>query len=156
MNVFVAPPFFPLSLYFSNQHLLILTLLTGWMGSMAWGVASMFSPFSALMFLRWGHRPIALLGVLCCTVGLLVTSFLSNLWYMYVSFGFVFAAGTNMLNNAAFHLTALHFPGKKGFRPFAFVNLSGGVGKCSFLHLVFVLFCNVLSRAGVNMFSHYQ
>ncbi|XP_030839119.1 monocarboxylate transporter 5 isoform X1 [Strongylocentrotus purpuratus] len=100
---------------------------TGWMGSMAWGVAAMFSPFSALMFLRWGHRPIALLGVLCCSVGLLVTSFLSNLWYMYVSFGFVFAAGTNMLNNPAFHLTALHFPGKKGVRPFAFVNLSGGV-----------------------------
>nr|XP_054772385.1 uncharacterized protein LOC129280381 [Lytechinus pictus] len=126
---------------------------TGWMGSMAWGVASMFSPISTVLFLRWGHRPIACLGVLCCSIGLLVTSFLSNLWYMYASFGFVFAAGTNMINTVSFHLTALHFPGQNGVRPFAFVCLSGGVAMLAGAPLIGVCINSLGWRISYAMFS---
>ncbi|XP_041484268.1 uncharacterized protein LOC121430904 [Lytechinus variegatus] len=126
---------------------------TGWMGSIAWGVASMFSPISTMLFLRWGHRPIACLGVLCCSIGLLVTSFLSNLWYMYASFGFVFAAGTNMINSVSFHLTALHFPGQKGVRPFAFVCLSGGAAMLAGAPLIGVCINALGWRFSYAMFS---
>ena len=105
----------------------------GWMGSMAWATAAMFSPVSSLMFLRWGHRPVSIAGVIACFVGLLVTALMPVLWAMYISFGLVFAAGTNVVMNTGVHLVALSFPGKKGMRPFALQGLSGGVGKLGVL-----------------------
>ncbi|XP_072170153.1 monocarboxylate transporter 5-like [Diadema setosum] len=101
---------------------------TGWMGSMAWGVAILFAPVSAALNSQWGPRPVTAAGVCLCTIGLLATCFLPNLWAMYITFGLVFGAGANMITFSSADLIAKHFPGKSGTRPFAFANLSGAAG----------------------------
>ena len=69
------------------------SLLTAWVGSLAYACGSLFGPVVGLLCDRFNHRTVGIAGGLISTVALLATSQAPNLTLMYLTFGVAFGFG---------------------------------------------------------------
>ncbi|KAI8483263.1 hypothetical protein Bbelb_390040 [Branchiostoma belcheri] len=85
------------------------TTVIGWIGSVTYGLLCLASPLSTPLFLRFGHRKVALGGVVLCSASLLTTSFVPHIAYMFVTYSLLYGLGANFVFNASINLVGAHF-----------------------------------------------
>ncbi|XP_078592790.1 monocarboxylate transporter 14-like isoform X1 [Branchiostoma floridae x Branchiostoma japonicum] len=84
----------------------------GWIGSVTYGLLCLASPLSTPLFLRFGHRKVALCGVVLCSASLLTTSFVPHIAYMFVTYSLLYGLGANFVFNSSINLVGAHFQHK--------------------------------------------
>ncbi|XP_038072110.1 monocarboxylate transporter 5-like [Patiria miniata] len=103
-------------------------LEVGWIGSLAFGIMFAASPFSTCLFKRFGHRLITIIGVLLCSGGLLVSSFVPHPHLLFLTYSLLFGVGSNFIDNTSLNLVGAYFPRKNSARSTCFATLGWSVG----------------------------
>ena len=91
------------------------------------------SPFSTGLFKRFGHRAVTIVGVLLCSGGLLVSSFVPNPYFLFLTYSLLFGIGSNFIDNTSLNLVGAYFPRKNSARSTCFATLGWSVGKINFV-----------------------
>lgn len=68
--------------------------LTAWVGSIAMMGIGIYGPLIARLYRRFGARAISFVGTIICAVSLAVTSKVTNLYLMYLTYGLLFGFGS--------------------------------------------------------------
>ena len=87
------------------------------MGSVSVGIMYLFGPITSGLSERLGCRVVALLGGLLCFLGLLLTSFVSDLKKLYVTYGVLWGIGSSFC-----YFPTLTAPGEYFCRRLSLVN----------------------------------
>lgn len=69
---------------------------TSWVGSITYGVMFLTGPISTSLCERLGCRPVAVLGGLIAALGTVLASFSTDIYKMYLTYGFLFGVGASM------------------------------------------------------------
>ncbi|XP_070576841.1 monocarboxylate transporter 2-like isoform X1 [Ptychodera flava] len=118
-------------------------LETGWIGSLAFGMFFFASPISTGLFKRYGHRKVAVVGVILCSVGMLVSSFVPKPSLLFLTYSVFYGIGSNFIDNTSLNLIGQYFPRKNSARATCFATLGWSVGSLTFNPLIEVL-CELL------------
>ncbi|XP_070576544.1 monocarboxylate transporter 2-like isoform X2 [Ptychodera flava] len=141
---------------------------TGWIGSVAFGIIFIASPISTGLFKRYGHRKVAVAGVVLCSTGMLASSFVTIPSLLFLTYSVLYGVGTNFIDNSSLNLIGLYFPRKNSARATCFATLGWSVGSLAFNPLVEVLcahigwrhtfrvFCGVLCVVGIPCVLTYS
>lgn len=78
-----------------NLNIVLLFLLTAWVGSLAYGSTGIFGPLVGVLSDRFNPRIIAIIGGFIATTALIVTSQAPNLTLMYFSYGILYGFGSS-------------------------------------------------------------
>ncbi|XP_022090590.1 monocarboxylate transporter 5-like [Acanthaster planci] len=103
-------------------------LAVGWIGSLAFGIMFAASPFSTCLFKRFGHRVVTIIGVLLCSGGLLLSSFMPDPHLLFLTYSLLFGVGSNFIDNTSLNLVGAYFPRKNSARSTCFATLGWSVG----------------------------
>ncbi|XP_078342332.1 monocarboxylate transporter 4-like [Oculina patagonica] len=68
---------------------------TAWVGSIAMMGMGLYGPLIGRLYHRFGARIVAFFGSIICVVSLIVTSKISNLYIMYLTYGALFSFGSS-------------------------------------------------------------
>lgn len=74
--------------------------LSSALNSVAFGITVGLCPFSSLLFLKFGYRPIAMVGYIGSALSLLACATFKNQWVLFFSYSIVFAAFNNFTYNS--------------------------------------------------------
>jgi len=74
---------------------------TAWIGSLAMGTTFLISPFSNLLMSYVGYRKMLSLACLLCTVSLLTSSFVSDVYLLSFTYSVLFGFGAGIANHAS-------------------------------------------------------
>ena len=99
---------------------------SAWVGSVSVGVMYVFGPITSGLSERLGCRVVALLGGLLCFLGMLMTSFVSDLTKLYVTYGVLWGIGTSFC-----YFPTLTAPGEYFCKRLSLVNGIVTAGKLS-------------------------
>eukprot|EP00794_Sanderia_malayensis_P011334 gene11334-12519_t len=69
---------------------------TSWVGSITYGLMFLSGPLSTSLCERLGCRPVAVLGGLIAALGTMLASFSTDIYKMYLTYGFLFGVGASM------------------------------------------------------------
>eukprot|EP00914_Ancora_sagittata_P023855 GHVO01047569.1.p1 GENE.GHVO01047569.1~~GHVO01047569.1.p1 ORF type:complete len:430 (-),score=29.73 GHVO01047569.1:99-1388(-) len=105
--------------------------VTAWVGSLNAAVVCGFGPVSSLLVKRIGVRFTIITGGLMSSLGLLITSYATNIYVVFVSFGLLTGAGYSFVFTAATLAILGHFESK---RPLMIAVTSAGVGINTFCY----------------------
>ncbi|XP_022082948.1 monocarboxylate transporter 13-like [Acanthaster planci] len=106
--------------------------LTGWLGSVANGLISFFSPVGGVL-LRWlSHRTVCLLGVAVYSAGALATSFVPNIYWAFLSMGVMMSFGAGASMHCGICLLFQWYPGKNNARATCLALLGTSIGLLAF------------------------
>ncbi|KAF9583926.1 hypothetical protein BGW38_008100, partial [Lunasporangiospora selenospora] len=85
-----------------------------WVGSI--GTAAMFvpGPFVAPMTRFIGLRAVVALGIVMASLGLIIASFATQLWHLYLTQGFLFGFGGGIVFFSSISVTAQYFEKRRG------------------------------------------
>lgn len=75
--------------------IIIVFLLTAWIGAMAMGLNFFFGPITSALCDRFGCRIVSFAGALLSVLGLFLTSFIQEVNKMYVTYGLVWGIGSS-------------------------------------------------------------
>lgn len=100
----------------------------GWIGSVAFGIMFAASPISTGLFKRFGHRKVAVVGVILCSAGLLLSAAVPNPYYLFVTYSLLFGVGSNFIDNTSLNLVGTYFPRKNSARASCFATLGWSIG----------------------------
>ncbi|XP_071497609.1 uncharacterized protein [Diadema antillarum] len=103
----------------------------GWIGSVAFGIMFAASPISTGLFKRFGHRKVAVVGVICCSAGLLLSAAVPHPYYLFATYSLLFGIGSNFIDNTSLNLVGTYFPRKNSARASCFATLGWSVGSLS-------------------------
>ncbi|XP_078482450.1 monocarboxylate transporter 3-like [Ciona intestinalis] len=85
----------------------------GWIGSLVVGFTAGFSPVSNILIQsRLGARYVALIGVIGASAALVATSFVRNLYLMFLTYSVLFGIFINFIFNGGMVLVGTYFPKK--------------------------------------------
>ncbi|XP_033119923.1 monocarboxylate transporter 13-like [Anneissia japonica] len=84
----------------------------GWVGSISQGLGGLLSPFAGLMFEFIGFRFTTFIGISLCAGSLVLSSFVTSIPYMFVTFGLLFGTGTALVFNTSVNAVAAYFQGR--------------------------------------------
>ncbi|XP_070576842.1 monocarboxylate transporter 10-like isoform X2 [Ptychodera flava] len=121
----------------------ITDLETGWIGSVAFGMFFFASPISTGLFKRYGHRKVAIGGVILCSIGMLASSFVPNPSLLFLTYSAIYGVGSNFIDNTSLNLIGEYFPRKNSARATCFATLGWSVGSLVFNPLIEVLCARV-------------
>ncbi|KAJ7379468.1 hypothetical protein OS493_015251 [Desmophyllum pertusum] len=82
---------------------------TAWVGAMYTGCGYLLSPLGSYINHRFSYRFTAILGSLSGMIGFFLASFSSELWMMYLTFGFLSGFGHVMIFNASYLVLLQYF-----------------------------------------------
>ncbi|XP_033645397.1 uncharacterized protein LOC117304872 [Asterias rubens] len=141
---------------------------TGWAGSITWAAMNLLAPLASALYVRIGCQRVILIGVLIASLGLLLTSFATELWLVYITYGLMFGAGSNFAFTATLNVITEYYPGENNLRatsmascgqPLGLLVISASLERaCFFLGwrngirivsgftLVFGVICTILSK----------
>lgn len=68
---------------------------TAWVGAMAASLNFLCGPLSSILCDRFGCRKVALIGAVLSVSGLFLTSFVTDLHYMYITYGLLWGVGSS-------------------------------------------------------------
>lgn len=79
------------------SHLILYFLFsnTAWVGSVSVGVMYLFGPITSGLSERFGCKVVAFLGGFLCILGLLLTSYATDLPKLYVTYGILWGIGSS-------------------------------------------------------------
>ncbi|KAF8933175.1 hypothetical protein BGZ47_011002, partial [Haplosporangium gracile] len=85
-----------------------------WVGSI--GTAAMFipGPFVAPLTRLLGLKAVVAIGILLSSLGLILASFFTQLWHLYVTQGFLFGVGGGLVFFSTISVTAQYFEKRRG------------------------------------------
>ncbi|KAF8984825.1 hypothetical protein BGZ46_006938 [Entomortierella lignicola] len=85
-----------------------------WVGSI--GTASMFipGPFVAPLTRFIGLRAVVAVGIIAAALGLILASFTTELWHLYITQGFLFGCGGGLVFFSSISVTAQYFEKRRG------------------------------------------
>ncbi|XP_054759309.2 uncharacterized protein LOC129265327 [Lytechinus pictus] len=86
------------------------------------------SPISTGLFKRFGHRKVAIVGVLLCSAGLLLSAAVPNPYYLFATYSLLFGVGSNFIDNTSLNLIGTYFPRKNSARASCFATLGWSIG----------------------------
>lgn len=86
--------------------------VSGWVGSLAFGMAYVANPLSTPLYNRFGCRWVSITGVVMASFGLFLTSYVDTPWLLYFTYSLPFGMGTNFCYNPPLILTGEWFPVK--------------------------------------------
>lgn len=69
---------------------------TAWIASISFGLTFVLSPLSCFLCKRFGCKAVTVLGGILVGIGLLLSSFVDNIFRMYVTYSFLFGMGSSM------------------------------------------------------------
>ncbi|XP_078484307.1 monocarboxylate transporter 4-like [Ciona intestinalis] len=91
----------------------IVPSLTGRIGSLVVGLSSGVSPVSNILIQgRLGARYVGLIGVMGASAALVATSFVPNLYWMFLTYSVLFGTCFNFIINSGMVLVGAYFPNK--------------------------------------------
>lgn len=93
----------------SEALILSLMIFSAFVGSATLGMTWFASPLAGYFCDRFGCRIASFLGGLLCIVGLVSTSFVQSLSYMYFTHSLVFGLGACFLYNSSYLIVAKYF-----------------------------------------------
>lgn len=96
---------------------------------MAFGIMFAASPISTGLFKRFGHRKVAVVGVILCSAGLLLSAAVPNPYYLFVTYSLLFGVGSNFIDNTSLNLVGTYFPRKNSARASCFATLGWSIGQ---------------------------
>jgi len=82
---------------------------TAWVGSLCMSCASFFEPLVAKLCDRFGTREVSISGALMCVASLLVSSQVSRLWMLYITYSCFFGVGASCVQTAIFLAVSASF-----------------------------------------------
>ncbi|KAG0213181.1 hypothetical protein BGX33_003104 [Mortierella sp. NVP41] len=102
--------------YFLNSETFPGALPTkiSWVGSI--GTAAMFipGPFVAPLTRALGLKAVVALGILLASLGMILASFYTQLWHLYLTQGFLFGVGGGLVFFSSISVTAQYFERRRG------------------------------------------
>ncbi|CAO3572148.1 unnamed protein product [Mortierella alpina] len=101
-----------------------------WSGGI--GTASVFltCPFQSSMVRRFGLRPVIAVGILICGCGMILASFATSLWQLYLTQGVLYGVGAGMALFTSVAVPVQWFDTKRGLAAGITVAGSGLGGAC--------------------------
>ncbi|XP_032237652.2 monocarboxylate transporter 13 isoform X2 [Nematostella vectensis] len=84
-------------------------VVTAWVGSLACANACFLGLLAALLLSRLDPRLVIVIGALCCSLGLFLTSQVSALWMMFLSYSLLFAFGASCVYATVFSVVPKYF-----------------------------------------------
>ena len=69
--------------------------LTAWVGAMAGSLNFLFGPLTSILCDRFGCRRVAFVGAVLSVTGLFLTSLVTRLHYMYITYGLIWGIGSS-------------------------------------------------------------
>lgn len=115
-----------------HSHIIFLkTFVLAWVGSVSVGVMYLFGPITSGLSERYGCKVVAFLGGLLCFLGLLLTSFVSDLSKLYMTYGVLWGIGSSFC-----YFPTLTAPGEYFCQRLSLVNGIVTAGK-SFVEFMF-------------------
>ncbi|XP_072032729.1 monocarboxylate transporter 2-like [Amphiura filiformis] len=103
-------------------------LEAGWIGGLAFGIMFAASPISTGLFKRFGHRIIAIIGTILCSIGLLASSFVPSPHLLFLTYSILMGVGSNFIDNTTLNLVGSYFPRKNSARSTCFATLGWSIG----------------------------
>ncbi|XP_072034471.1 uncharacterized protein [Amphiura filiformis] len=90
---------------------------TGWIGSFTTAVAHFAGPLTNYLVHKLrSPRRVVFMGVVLCFVGLMASSFVNSIYYLFGTIGIVFGLGMNMAFQSSLVLIVQYFPDKNNSR----------------------------------------
>ncbi|XP_071479791.1 monocarboxylate transporter 14-like [Diadema antillarum] len=105
---------------------------TGWVGSVTIGVNSLASPLAAFLERKVGFRMTVILGILLSSVGVFVSSFAPQLFYLYFTYGVMYGLGINLTYHTSLCLMVQYFPNSNCRRATSIIMCGGTTGMLVF------------------------
>ena len=84
--------------------------VTGWMGSMPVSLPMLAAPLGTYLHYRLGCQRTVLIGVFISSMGLSLTSLVTSVWAMFITYGLIVGAGFLCIFNPPFFLLDEYFP----------------------------------------------
>ncbi|KAL9954143.1 hypothetical protein ACROYT_G041642 [Oculina patagonica] len=100
---------------------------TAWIGSLAIAMTFCLSPVTGRLCDRFGSRPVAIIGAMFCSLGLILTSLVRRVEIFYLTYSFLFGFGTCCCRTANFLITAKYFVKRRSFAT-GLVTAGAGLG----------------------------
>lgn len=113
-------------------------IATGWVASLGWSVG-ITSPFVNTLYQRFGPRKIAILAALFCSSGLLMSSFATSIWPLFVTFGLIFGFGVNLVITGSMSVVTSHFDSNNSALPTTLPGVGSAIGT--------LIYCPILEIA---------
>ena len=85
------------------------------------------SPVTGRLCDRFGSRPVAIVGALCCSLGLILTSLVKTVELFYLTYSVLFGFGACCCRTANFLITAKYFIKRRSFAT-GLVTAGAGLG----------------------------
>ncbi|XP_072042245.1 monocarboxylate transporter 12-B-like [Amphiura filiformis] len=102
---------------------------TGWVGNMAWALSNLATPFANyLIFKLRSTRLVVFIGVVMCSVGLVSSSYVTNIYYLYGTMGILLGLGGNFICHSSAVLLVQYFPGNSCTRCVSLMTLGAPIG----------------------------
>ncbi|KAI9296306.1 MFS general substrate transporter [Neoconidiobolus thromboides FSU 785] len=117
-----------------NQHLSINLSLFSWVGTLCAALNSFFSLPSGILCDRFGHKLIAIIASFIMAISLLLASFSTQLWHLYLTQGVLCGIGISLANMPATSLPVLHFKHYGGLAT-GLTSAGAGIGGMSLSYL---------------------
>ncbi|XP_022092749.1 monocarboxylate transporter 7-like isoform X2 [Acanthaster planci] len=81
-----------------------------WVGSLAFIITSLVTPFKDCLRRRFSNRSICIIGVICCSVSVVTSSLVPQLFYLFFTFGVLYGVGTGLVFKSSLDLLLSRFP----------------------------------------------
>ncbi|KAF9424624.1 hypothetical protein BGZ94_008019 [Podila epigama] len=101
----------------------------GWVGSIGCSVIFAAAPFVSLANRILGIRPVLVSGVLASTLGMILGSFASQVWHLYLTMGLLSGLGSSILYSTSLTILSEYFFKKRGL-VIGIATSGGGIGSC--------------------------
>ena len=86
-----------------------------WVGSVSIGMTFLLSPIASILTDKFGIRTTAFIGGLMATVGMLVSSFVSSLELLYLTYGVLLGSGASLAYTPSLVILGHYFHRRLGF-----------------------------------------
>ncbi len=112
-----------------------LNFFAGWIGGLGFGIMFAASPISTGLFKKFGHRIVAIVGTILCSVGLLASSFVPSPHLLFLTYSLLMGVGSNFVDNTTLNLVGSYFPRKNSARSTCFATLGWSIGNWTVFQL---------------------
>ncbi|XP_072181604.1 monocarboxylate transporter 7-like [Diadema setosum] len=129
--------------------------ITGWLGTIPFGLTYLASPLSNALIARFQHRVITILGTVACFAGLLLTSFMPDICPMFFTFSLLYGLGLNFVTVSGLNIILRYFPAKNSARSVTMALVGCNTGLLAVNPLFYVMNVHLGWRNTVRIASAF-
>lgn len=109
--------------------------LTVWINGIMFSFSFMFSPFTSVLVNRFGHSKVICLGGFVAGCGLTLSYVVVDLWYLFITYGFLLGIGCGLTFNPVISIIPLYFK-KRLSSALGLLAMGSIIGGAAFPYLV--------------------